>query len=299
MADRIWEALMEAGAAARDAASPICSSAIPTGSRTSRSGSTTCSGLLQGQSRPPGAGALVELAEARGVPAHRGRDVRGDPINVTGPRGAAPRCATALNRPVLVDGKDVMPEINAVLGRMSASRRTSATARSRPRTDGPSRTWSISASGGSDLGPVMAALALAPYHDGPARTMSRMSMARMSRHCWPISIRAHAGHRGPKTFTTIETMTTPAPAQLKASLGGRRTNISPPSRPRSTRPPPSGSVPRVSVSGTGSYGRYGLGCRRAAGDDRDRAEFHRLAGMRWTGISSRRRSAATCRSCSG
>ena len=70
-------------------------------------------------------------------------------------------------KPILVDGRDVMPEVDGVLDRMAAfadgvrSGKVAA-------TDGGRFTDIVNIGiGGSDLGPVMATLALAPYHDGP------------------------------------------------------------------------------------------------------------------------------------
>ena len=64
---------------------------------------------------------LIQLAETRGVPARRDAMFQGDPINATEGRAVL---HTALrnraNKPVMVDGKDVMPEVNAVLDRMAA-----------------------------------------------------------------------------------------------------------------------------------------------------------------------------------
>ena len=68
---------------------------------------------------------LIQLAEARGVPERRDAMFRGDPINVTEGRAVL---HTALrnraNTPVMVDGRDVMPEVNAVLERMGAFARS-------------------------------------------------------------------------------------------------------------------------------------------------------------------------------
>src|SRR5512147_2229768 len=63
---------------------------------------------------------LVALAEARGLPARREAMFTGEKINATEGRAVlhvalrAPRSAK-----ILVDGKDVVPEVHAVLDRMS------------------------------------------------------------------------------------------------------------------------------------------------------------------------------------
>ena len=70
-------------------------------------------------------------------------------------------------KPILVDGQDVMPEVDGVLDRMAAFSdgiRSGTIAA----TDGGKFTDVVNIGiGGSDLGPAMATLALAPYHDGP------------------------------------------------------------------------------------------------------------------------------------
>ncbi|MFO1105665.1 MAG: glucose-6-phosphate isomerase [Amaricoccus sp.] len=224
MADRIWEALMEAGAAARERRITHLFERDPD---RFRDFSVGLDDMLLDFSKVnldlQALGLLVELAEARGVPAHRDAMFRGDPINVTEGRAVL---HTALrnraNRPVLVDGKDVMPEINAVLGRMSAFAQgirdgSIAASDGRPFTD----VVNIGI-GGSDLGPVMATLALAPYHDGPrAHYVSNVDGAHVHDVLADLDPARTLVIVASKTFTTIETMTNARTAQawLKASLG--------------------------------------------------------------------------------
>ena len=107
---------------------------------------------------------LFALARQAGVEAWRDRMFAGEKINGTEGRAVL---HTALrnrsNRPVLVDGKDVMPEVNAVLGQM---RRFTDRLRSgawKGHT-GKRITDVVNIGiGGSDLGPVMATEALRPY----------------------------------------------------------------------------------------------------------------------------------------
>jgi glucose-6-phosphate isomerase len=166
---------------------------------------------------------LVALAEAADVEAKRDAMFAGEAINTTEGRAVL---HTALRnhsgRPVKADGVDVMPEVNAVLERMSAFAdgiRSGAIATS----DGGRFSDVVNIGiGGSDLGPVMATLALAPYHDGPrlhyvsnvdgahiADTLARLDPART------LVIVAS------KTFTTIETMTNAATARrwIAGALG--------------------------------------------------------------------------------
>ncbi|HEV7325901.1 MAG TPA: glucose-6-phosphate isomerase [Bosea sp. (in: a-proteobacteria)] len=166
---------------------------------------------------------LLALAETADVAAKRDAMFAGEPINTTEGRAVL---HTALRnqsgRPVKVDGVDVMPEVHAVLERMAAfadgiRSGTIAAANGERFTD----VVNIGI-GGSDLGPVMATLALAPYHDGPrlhyvsnvdgahiADTLARLDPART------LVIVAS------KTFTTIETMTNAATARrwIASALG--------------------------------------------------------------------------------
>jgi glucose-6-phosphate isomerase len=154
-------------------------------------------------------GLLLELAEAAGVEARRDAMFRGERINVTENR---PVLHVALrnrsNRPILVDGKDVMPEVNEVLERMSRFSEgirsgSIGTARGERFTD----VINIGI-GGSDLGPAMATLALAPYHDGPrAHFVSNIDGAHWrdtTKHLNPATTLIIVAS---KTFTTVETMT--------------------------------------------------------------------------------------------
>ncbi|MBP0614139.1 glucose-6-phosphate isomerase [Jiella mangrovi] len=76
--------------------------------------------------------------------------------------------------------------------------------------------------GGSDLGPVMATLALAPYHDGPrTHFVSNVDGAHMADTLKGLEPRSTLFIIASKTFTTIETMTNAATARrwIVATLG--------------------------------------------------------------------------------
>jgi len=166
---------------------------------------------------------LLKLAKAADVAGKRDAMFAGAAINTTEKRAVL---HTALRAPagsrVMVDGADVIPEVHATLERLAAfaeSVRGGAIAAS----DGKPFTDVINIGiGGSDLGPVMATLALAPYHDGPrlhyvsnvdgahiADTLARLDPART------LVIVAS------KTFTTVETMTNAATARrwIAGALG--------------------------------------------------------------------------------
>ncbi|MBY6161383.1 glucose-6-phosphate isomerase [Mameliella alba] len=145
--------------------------------------------------------ALLALAEARGVAERRDAMFAGARINETEGRAVLHTALRNLDgAPVEVDGVDVMPPVLDTLGRMQALARD---IRASDVTD----VVNIGI-GGSDLGPVMAVLALAPYHDGPrmhfVSNVDGADIADTLAGCDPertIFIVAS------KTFTTIETMT--------------------------------------------------------------------------------------------
>ena len=144
---------------------------------------------------------LAELAQACEVEAKRDAMFAGAVINTTEQRAVL---HTALrnraNSPVLVAGRDVMPDVNAVLGAMAdfaeeirASRFTDVV--------------NIGI-GGSDLGPAMTTLALAPYHDGPRlHYVSNVDGAHIADTLKTLTPETTLFLIASKTFTTIETMT--------------------------------------------------------------------------------------------
>ncbi len=165
---------------------------------------------------------LIQLAEAAGVPARRDAMFRGDPINATEGRAVL---HTALrnrsNVPVLVDGKDVMPDVNAVLDRMAAFA-NGVRDGSIAGTGGRFTDVVSIGIGGSDLGPAMATLALAPYHDGPRlHYVSNVDGAHVHDTLARLDPKTTLVIVASKTFTTIETMTNARTAQawLEAALG--------------------------------------------------------------------------------
>jgi glucose-6-phosphate isomerase len=166
---------------------------------------------------------LLELAEATGVAGQRDAMFAGEAINTTEKRAVL---HTALRAPkshrVLVDGQDVMPAIHETLDRLGAFADGVRGGRIAASDGAPFTDVVNIGIGGSDLGPVMVTLALAPYHDGPrlhyvsnvdgahiADTLARLDPART------LFIVAS------KTFTTVETMTNAATARrwIAAALG--------------------------------------------------------------------------------
>ena len=110
--------------------------------------------------------------------------------------------------PVKVDGKDVMPAIEATLERMETF--AEGIRNGDMSTPGSKRFTDVVniGIGGSDLGPAMAVLALAPYHDGPrCHFVSNVDGAQISDVLKPLDPATTLIIIASKTFTTIETMT--------------------------------------------------------------------------------------------
>ncbi len=157
--------------------------------------------------------------------------------------------------------------------------------------------------GGSDLGPAMAHVALAPYADGPrCHFVSNVDGAHIADVLRGLAPETTLVIVASKTFTTIETMTNAATARdwLAAKVGqrrGRRASLRAVAR-TSTRPPNGASSPtRVFgfedwVGGRYSvWGPIGLSLMLAVGP----GEFPRLpasAPARWTRISAAAEGAA-------
>ncbi|WFU47959.1 glucose-6-phosphate isomerase [Sinorhizobium terangae] len=164
---------------------------------------------------------LEALAKAAKVEEKRDAMFRGDIINITEGRAVL---HTALrnrsNRPVLVDGKDVMPDVNAVLDAMGAFADDIRSGALKGAT-GKKITDVINIGiGGSDLGPVMATLALAPFHDGPRlHFVSNIDGAHIADTLKLIDPETALFIVASKTFTTTETMTNAATA--RAFIAGK------------------------------------------------------------------------------
>ncbi len=150
---------------------------------------------------------LGQLAKAAGVMAKRDAMFAGEKINTTEGRAVL---HTALRdrsgQPVLTDGRDVMPEVRAVLQAMTHFARDIRASRI---TD----VVNIGI-GGSDLGPAMTTLALAPYHDGPRlHYVSNIDSAHIADTLKGLDAATTLFLVASKTFTTIETMTNAATAR--------------------------------------------------------------------------------------
>jgi len=121
---------------------------------------------------------------------------------------------------LLVDGEDVRAPLRHTLERMEdLSRRVRSGALAGP---GGAFTDVVNIGiGGSDLGPVMATLALAPYHDGPrCHFVSNVDGAHIHDILQRIDPKTTLVIVASKSFTTVETMTNAATARRWIEGGG-------------------------------------------------------------------------------
>ena len=110
---------------------------------------------------------LLDLAVTSGVAEKRAAMFAGAKINDTEGRAVLHVALRAGDEAVItVDGQDVMPGVRATRARMAAFAEDVRQGRFTGQGGRITDVVNIGI-GGSDLGPAMATLALAPYHDGP------------------------------------------------------------------------------------------------------------------------------------
>lgn len=158
---------------------------------------------------------LFELARAADLEQRRSAMFAGEKINTTEERAVL---HTALrnrsDRPILVDGHDVMPDVRAVLDAMADFSEAVRSGELVSSSGAPFTDVVNIGIGGSDLGPVMATLALAPYHDGPElHYVSNVDGAHIADTLEKLDPATTLIIVASKTFTTIETMTNAATAR--------------------------------------------------------------------------------------
>ena len=152
---------------------------------------------------------LLNLAKASGVKEAAQAMFSGEKINWTEGRAVL---HTALrnrsNKPVMVDGKDVMPEVNAVLARMQKFCERVRSGDWKGFTGKKIRYVVNIGIGGSDLGPVMICEALKHYADGPQpRFVSNVDGTDFVEKTKDLPPEETLFIVASKTFTTQETMT--------------------------------------------------------------------------------------------
>ncbi|NVB77187.1 MAG: glucose-6-phosphate isomerase [Kofleriaceae bacterium] len=153
---------------------------------------------------------LFALAKQADVEGWRDRMFAGEKINITEDRAVL---HTALrnrsNKPVLVDGKDVMPEVNAVLAKMRDFTERLRSGQWKGFT-GQTITDIVNIGiGGSDLGPVMVTEALRPYWKDGLRVhyVSNVDGTHLAETVKDLDPARTLFIVASKTFTTQETIT--------------------------------------------------------------------------------------------
>ncbi|MHB8707917.1 MAG: glucose-6-phosphate isomerase [Desulfuromonadales bacterium] len=152
---------------------------------------------------------LLALAEETALPDAIGQMFRGEKINATEGR---PVLHTALrnrsNAPVMVDGRDVMPEVNAVLAQMERFSGRILAGEWRGYTGKPVTDIVNIGIGGSDLGPVMVTEALKAYRKPHIRAhfVSNVDGTHIAETLRDLDPEQTLFLVASKTFTTQETM---------------------------------------------------------------------------------------------
>ncbi len=170
---------------------------------------------------------LIALAEQAGLPTHIHDMFAGAKINRTEQRAVL---HVALrnrgNQPVLVDGEDVMPAVNAVLAKMRNFSQAVRNGQWRGHT-GKTVTDVVNIGiGGSDLGPLMVTEALRHYGRADLRLhfVSNIDGTHLLETLKPLNPETTLFIVASKTFTTQETLTNAWSARqwLVAALGDER-----------------------------------------------------------------------------
>ncbi|XP_074067607.1 glucose-6-phosphate isomerase [Macrotis lagotis] len=153
---------------------------------------------------------LLELAKSRGVEDAREQMFKGKKINFTEDRAVLHvALRNRSNTPMLVDGKDVVPEVNKVLEKMKAFCQRVRGGDWKGYT-GKTITDVINIGiGGSDLGPLMVTEALKPYSKGGPRVwfVSNIDGTHIAKTLAELNPETSLFIIASKTFTTQETIT--------------------------------------------------------------------------------------------
>ncbi|XP_056272946.1 glucose-6-phosphate isomerase-like [Pseudoliparis swirei] len=153
---------------------------------------------------------LVAMAKSRGVEEARDQMFSGEKLNFTEGRAVLHvALRNRSNRPIHVDGEDVMPEVNRVLDQMKAFCHRVRSGEWKG-FSGKSITDVVNIGiGGSDLGPLMVTEALKPYSaGGPAVWFVSNIDGTHPQHQATTPRTQHLVHMfSPQTFTTQETIT--------------------------------------------------------------------------------------------
>lgn len=167
---------------------------------------------------------LLDLADQSSLTEQVAAMFEGHRVNITENR---PALHIALRnrsqRPVLVDGRDVMPDVKAVLERVHDFSGAVRTRKARGATDKPFTDVVNIGIGGSDLGPLTVCSALRPFARGGPRVhfVSNVDGAQLAATLTGLDPATTLFIVSSKTFTTQETMTNARSARewLLTSLG--------------------------------------------------------------------------------
>jgi glucose-6-phosphate isomerase len=173
---------------------------------------------------------LLQLAEESGLRARMDAMFRGEKINITEKRAVlhvalrAPKDAT-----ILLDGKNVVPEVHAVLDQMAAFSNRVRSGEWQGHTGKRIRNIVNIGIGGSDLGPVMAYEALRHYSERSLtfRFVSNVDGTDFAEAVQDLDPAETLFIVSSKTFTTLETMTNAQTARSwsMAGLGGDEKSV--------------------------------------------------------------------------
>jgi glucose-6-phosphate isomerase len=173
---------------------------------------------------------LIQLAEESGLREHIDAMFRGEKINITENRAVL---HTALRAPkgaeILVDGKNVVPQVHAVLDKMTEFVNRVRSGEWKGHSGKPIRNIVNIGIGGSDLGPVMAYEALKHYSNRQMkfRFVSNVDGTDFAEAVVDLDPAQTLFIVSSKTFTTLETMTNAHTARewLLKGLGGDEKSV--------------------------------------------------------------------------
>lgn len=153
---------------------------------------------------------LIELSKSRGVESARKRMFSAEKINFTENRAVLHiALRNRSNTPILVDGKDVTPDVNAVLDKIKIFCQKVRSGDWKGYS-GKAMTDVVNVGiGGSDLGPLMVTEALKPYSKGGPRVwfVSNIDGTHMAKTLAELNPETTLFIIASKTFTTQETIT--------------------------------------------------------------------------------------------
>ncbi|CAG9792930.1 unnamed protein product [Diatraea saccharalis] len=152
---------------------------------------------------------LLDLAKSRGVEKARDAMFNGEKINFTEDRAVLHiALRNRQNRPILVNGKDVTPDVNAVLEHMKEFSNEVISGQWKGYTGKPITDVINIGIGGSDLGPLMVTEALKPYANHlKVHFVSNIDGTHLAEVLKRLNPETALFIIASKTFTTQETIT--------------------------------------------------------------------------------------------